>query len=43
VQNQEVLDALAAITGQNFSFDQRAWKTWFAGQNTTQAIDARRN
>jgi len=43
VQNQEVLDALATITGQNFSFDQRAWKTWFAGQNTTQAIDARRN
>ncbi|MBN2580886.1 MAG: hypothetical protein JXB10_18010 [Pirellulales bacterium] len=30
--NQAVLDALIAITGQNFSFDQHAWRTWFAAQ-----------
>jgi hypothetical protein len=32
IPNQSVLDALIAITGQNFNFDQRAWKTWFASQ-----------
>ncbi|MGA2063934.1 MAG: HEAT repeat domain-containing protein [Thermoguttaceae bacterium] len=43
VHNQPVLDALVAITGQNFSFDQRAWRTWYANQNKSPAIDARRN
>jgi hypothetical protein len=32
VPNQSVLDALIAITGQNFSFDQRAWKNWLSAQ-----------
>lgn len=32
IQNQDVLDALIAITGVNFNFDQRAWKQWFASQ-----------
>ncbi|MGD0896308.1 MAG: HEAT repeat domain-containing protein [Thermoguttaceae bacterium] len=43
VQNQSVLDALVAITGQNFGFDQRAWKTWYAAQNKAPPVDARRN
>jgi hypothetical protein len=43
VHNQSVLDALTTITGQNFSFDQRAWKTWYAAQNKAPLIDARRN
>jgi hypothetical protein len=30
--NQGVLDALVAITGQNFGFDQRAWHTWYMNQ-----------
>lgn len=42
LQNQAVLDALIAITGQNFSFDQRAWKTWYLTQMKSPAIDARR-
>jgi hypothetical protein len=42
-QNQAVLDALVAITGQNFNFDQRAWRTWYAAQNKVQGLDARRN
>jgi hypothetical protein len=32
VPNQAVLDALIALTGQNFSFDQHAWKTWLNAQ-----------
>ena len=30
--NQAVLDALVALTGKNFNFDQPAWKHWFASQ-----------
>ena len=43
VQNQPVLDALIAITRQNFSFDQRAWKTWYAAQTKAADVDVRRN
>jgi hypothetical protein len=32
LQNQGVLDALVAITGQNFGYDDRAWRTWYANQ-----------
>lgn len=42
-QNQSVLDALVAITGENFSFDQRAWKYWHAMQRERASIDARRD
>jgi hypothetical protein len=31
-QNQGVLDALVTITGQNFGFDFRAWRTWYDTQ-----------
>jgi len=32
LQNQDVLDALATITGRNFGYDQRAWTTWYSNQ-----------
>ena len=32
LQNQDVLEALVAITGQNFGYDQRAWATWYKNQ-----------
>ena len=32
--NQAVLDALVALTGQNFNFDKEAWKYWYAGQRS---------
>ena len=42
--NQAVLDALAATTGVNFSFDQRAWWHWYKGQKKRpDVIDARRD
>ncbi len=40
--NQEVLRALIALTGQNFDYNQQAWKTWFATQRKPVNIDARR-
>ena len=43
MQNQSVLDALVALTHQNFSFDQRAWRTWWAAQSKTKTLDTRRN
>ena len=41
--NQSVLDALAAMTGQNFGFNQREWRNWFAMQKKRETIDARRD
>ena len=41
--NQAVLDALVAITGQNFSWNQAAWKAWAAAQKQPETMDARRN
>ncbi len=32
VQSRGVLDALVAITGQNFGYDYRAWQTWYRNQ-----------
>jgi len=32
LQNQGVLDALVAITGQNFGFDDVAWRSWYANR-----------
>jgi hypothetical protein len=32
VTNQSVLDALVALTGQNFNFDVQAWRYWHATQ-----------
>lgn len=41
--NPAVLDALSAITGQNFGFDQSAWRRWHAVQKKPETIDARRD
>jgi len=38
-----VLDALTAITGQNFGFNQAAWRRWYAAQKKPETIDARRD
>ena len=44
LQNQGVFDALVSITGQNFGYDMRAWKTWYSTQQVkAQGVDARRN
>jgi hypothetical protein len=43
VHNQAVLDALVAITGQNFGWDKAAWRDWLSAQKTPDSIDARRN
>ena len=43
MQNQAVLDVLVALTGQNFGFDQRAWKTWYATQDKPPVVNARRD
>jgi hypothetical protein len=44
ISNQSVLDALIAITGQTFGFDQQHWKRWYAAQRKpSEMIDARRN
>jgi hypothetical protein len=43
IPNQSVLDALSAITGKNFGFDQAAWRRWQAQQKKPESIDARRD
>lgn len=45
VANQEVLKALARLTGVSFSFDQQAWRNWYAIQQRAQpgTISTRRS
>lgn len=43
MQNQSVLDALVALTGQNFGFDPRAWHAWYNAQKKSEAGNARRD
>jgi hypothetical protein len=43
VANQEVLDALVALTGVNFEYDVKAWRAWHATQRQPATIDARRD
>jgi hypothetical protein len=43
IPNQAVLDALVAITGQNFEFNPDAWRHWYAAQKKPENIDARRD
>ena len=43
IQNQAVLDALVMLTGVNFGFEVRQWKSWFAAQKQRETLDARRN
>ncbi|HEY4312247.1 MAG TPA: HEAT repeat domain-containing protein [Pirellulales bacterium] len=40
--NQNVRNALASLTGQDFGYDQQAWKRWLASQKRTPMVDARR-
>ncbi len=43
LQNQGVLDAMIAITGRNFGYDQRAWATWYTNQQAKGApVEARK-
>jgi len=43
LRNQAVLDALVMLTGVNYGFEQRNWKSWYASQQQRGTIDARRN
>ncbi|MDZ7617176.1 MAG: hypothetical protein U1E05_09240, partial [Patescibacteria group bacterium] len=43
IPNQAVLEALIKVSGQNFSYDQRAWQHWHASQRRRVDIDARRD
>lgn len=43
VQNQEVLNALTAMTGQNHRFDRSAWTAWYASVYAQPAGDLRRD
>ncbi len=47
IQNQPVLDALSKLTGANFGFDKKAWRTWYAQDKIAREaaqplLDARR-
>lgn len=43
LRNQAVLDALVAITGENFGYDVPTWRQWLMSQSTDAAIDLRRD
>ncbi len=43
MQNQGVLDALVNLTGQNFDFDEVAWRNWYAAQNKAAKVNSRRD
>jgi hypothetical protein len=43
IPNQDVLTALVTITGQNFNYDQKSWKYWYAAQKKPASLDARRD
>jgi hypothetical protein len=42
-ENQQVHDALVALTGQDFAFVQPAWSHWYAAQKKQGNLDARRD
>jgi len=43
IRNVDVLDALIALTGVNYDYDTRAWKSWQAAQKRPTTLDARRD
>ncbi len=43
LQNREVLDALIVLTGVNFFYDLRRWKSWLASQDRIERLNARRD
>jgi hypothetical protein len=42
-RNRAALDALIAITGANFEYDQEQWRGWLAAQAKANAVDVRRD
>jgi hypothetical protein len=41
--NAYVLDALIALTGQNYGYNTAAWKAWFNQQNAPESLNTRRD
>jgi hypothetical protein len=39
LSNQQVLDALTALTSMNLGFDQKAWRNWYASQRKPATVD----
>jgi hypothetical protein len=42
MKNEQVLEAIVALTGENFGWDITAWRVWLARQRTPASIDLRR-
>ncbi len=42
-KNQAVLEALIGMTGQNFGYDEKLWKSWYSSQRRQPVLDARRD
>jgi hypothetical protein len=43
VRNHEVLQALVALTGENYQYSVNDWNAWYASHRRSQSIDARRD
>lgn len=43
MKNEQVLQALVTLTGQNFGWDLAAWRAWLARQRAPASIDLRRD
>jgi hypothetical protein len=43
IQHQGVLQALTALTGQNYSYDKEKWMIWYASEHADVNLDLRRN
>ncbi len=42
-RNRDVLDALVRLTRENFEYDAKRWKNWFALQKRAKTVDTRRD
>lgn len=42
-RNQDVLQAIVNITGQNYDYDKDSWKAWYASQRKSLGLNARRD